>query len=402
LLAAAAAFAGTFTYTVEGQTTLMEAPAGFDNQTNGYLDQLEFNADLAAFEERDTIEDGLGPVYNAQSCAECHQNPVTGGSSQITELRAGHLSYGTFVPARGGSLINDRAIDARIQEFVERTENITALRVSTNVLGLGFVEAVPSQTLIDLANAQPGMTRTFAGIVTNLNIHGQALQVHVLEGAADGRIGRFGWKDQHGSLLSFSADAYLNEVGITSRLVPDENTYMNESVQDYDTVPDPEDTENDIDKFAAFMRATKVPPRDEVAAATPEAQTGSVIFNQLGCNACHTRRFTTSTPGTLINDDQFKVTYALGNKIIHPFSDFLLHDVGTGDGIVQGDAPGNKMRTVPLWGLRTHGRHMHDGLSMTVNDAIKRHGGEATTVINQYKLLTGDDRRKLLAFLDSL
>src|SRR5262249_9521413 len=95
-----------------------EAPTGFDNLTNGFTTQAQFDADRATFEERDEIADGLGPVYNAQSCAECHQNPVTGAISQITELRAGHFDGVNFINHPGGSLINDRAIDASIQERV--------------------------------------------------------------------------------------------------------------------------------------------------------------------------------------------------------------------------------------------------------------------------------------------
>src|SRR5262249_29108053 len=95
-----------------------EAPTGFDNLTNGFVTQAQFDADKTTFEERDDIAKGLGPVYNAQSCAECHQNPVTGAISQITELRAGHFDGVNFIDHPGGSLINDRAINAAIQERV--------------------------------------------------------------------------------------------------------------------------------------------------------------------------------------------------------------------------------------------------------------------------------------------
>src|SRR5947199_5017580 len=115
----ATAVLGSLTAAVEGQSGPTEAPAAFDNQTNGYLSQADFDAARAAFEERDGLPEGLGPVYNAQSCAECHQNPVTGASSQISELRAGHRdALGRFVDAPGGSLINDRAINADAQERV--------------------------------------------------------------------------------------------------------------------------------------------------------------------------------------------------------------------------------------------------------------------------------------------
>src|SRR5437868_15481379 len=118
--------------------TATEAPAGFDNLTNGFLTQATFNADLAVFEERDDIARGLGPVYNAQSCAECHQNPVTGGISQITELRAGHFDGVNFIDQAGGSLNNDRAINAAIQERIPGGNEVRTFRTSLNVLGDGF------------------------------------------------------------------------------------------------------------------------------------------------------------------------------------------------------------------------------------------------------------------------
>ena len=396
LALAASAYLGSFTLVVEGQGGATEAPAGFDNLTNGFVTQAEFDAAKATFEERDEIPDGLGPVYNAQSCAECHQNPVTGAISQITELRAGHRDgSGNFVDAPGGSLINDRAIDASIQERVPGAEDVRTFRSSLNVLGDGFVEAINSNTLVAIANAQPG---------TGLGIAGQVIQVPVSEAPGAVRVGRFGWKNQHASLLSFSADAYLNEIGITSRLQPTENTSMGRSVVAFDQVPDFEDTENDIDVFATFMRATRVPPRDTALAATADAQAGSNLFDAIGCNICHTRSITTSAVGTSINGGALIVGAALGNKIIHPFSDFLLHDIGTGDGIVQNGGQGtrNKVRTMPLWGVRTHSRHMHDGDTLTFTESILRHAGEATFVINRFRNLSATQRNQIVTFLQSL
>jgi CxxC motif-containing protein (DUF1111 family) len=395
----AAAYLGSFSLVVQGQAGATEAPAGFDNRTNGMVPQAEFDDVRAVFEERDDTVRGLGPVYNAQSCAECHQNPTTGGISQISELRAGHLdAAGNFVDAPGGSLINDRAVDASIQERVPGAENIRTFRASLNVLGDGFVEAINSNTLVAIANAQPGQSGG--------QIAGQIIQVPVLEAPGNNRVGRFGWKNQNSSLLSFSADAYLNEIGITNRILTQENTSMgrNVSVLPFDQVPGNEDPENDIDEFTTFMRASKVPPRDNALAGTADAQAGSNLFDAVGCNVCHTRSITTAAVGTVINGGDFTVPAALGNKIIHPFSDFLLHDIGTGDGIVQngGQSTRNKVRTVPLWGVRTQDRHMHDGASLTFTDAILRHAGEATGVINAFRGLNANQRNQIVTFLQSL
>jgi CxxC motif-containing protein (DUF1111 family) len=380
-----------------GSQSFTEAPAGYDGVTNGLADQATYDDDRKTYAEQETIADGLGPVYNAQSCGECHQNPVAGGASQVTVLRAGHLDQtGNFVEAPGGSLIHDRAIDPRAQESVPQRENIRTQRMSLSTLGDGYVEAIDDRTLVDIANRQARESRG--------QIMGQIIQVPLLEAPGLTRAGRFGWKNQHASLLSFSADAYLNEMGITSPFLPTENTSLGRSVAEFDKVADPEDDGEDIQKFARFMRGTKVPPRDQQLAGTPDAQMGSMLFNQIGCALCHTPSITTAPPGTPLNGGTFTVPDALGNKVIHPFGDFLLHDVGTGDGIVQNGGPetAKKLRTAPLWGLRTRTRLMHDGQSLTVQDAILRHAGEASFVINNFNRLAPPQRNQLLTFLRSL
>ena len=386
-----------------------EAPAGFDNLTNGLLTQATMDADRAVFEERDDIAKGLGPVYNAQSCAECHQNPVTGGISQITEFRAGHLDVnGNFVDAPGGSLLNDRAIDASIQERRPGTETVFTFRTSLNTLGDGFVEAISNTTLQNIANAQPGQSGG--------RIAGALTVVPVLEASGQTRFGRFGWKDQQASLLSFSSDAYLNEQGITNRFNLVENTSLGNSVAAFDHVPDTqpcasapsvncgEDGDEDINAFAAFMRSSKAPPRDTAVANSSDGVAGSQLFDAVGCSICHIRTITTAAAGTLINGGAFTVPAALGNKNFHPFGDFLMHNVGTGDGIVQnaGQASANYMRTAPLWGMRTRGRLMHDGETTNRNDSILRHAGEATFVINNYRNLSNTQKNQLITFLQSL
>ena len=293
-------------------------------------------------------------------------------------------------------LINDRAIDASIQERVPGAENVRTFRLSTNALGDGFVEAINSNTLVAIANSQPGQSGG--------RIAGQVIQVPVSEAPGAVRVGRFGWKNQHASLLSFSADAYLNEIGVTSRLQPTENTSLGSSVAAFDSVPDPEDADNDIDVFANFMRSTKAPPRDAALAGTADAVAGSNLFNSIGCSICHVPNITTAAVGTSINGGALIVPAALGNKIIHPYSDFLLHDVGSGDGIVQngGQSTANKLRTQPLWGVRTHSRRLHDGESLTFTDAILRHGGEATFVTNNFRALSGNQQNQIVTFLKSL
>src|SRR5713226_6088724 len=265
--------------------TLPEAPTGFDNKTNGLVDDASHLVDQGKFEETEAVSDGLGPLYNAQSCRECHQNPTSGGSSQVSELRVGHhgpdgkfqnpeipIARGTEI-IKGRSLVNDRAIcpntafpSTEIQERVPDSENIRTFRVSLNVLGDGFVEAVPDQTFIDLAKEQCKKNHK--------KICGQILYVPILEAPGQTGIGRFGWKDQHASLLSFSADAYLNEMGITNRLQPDEVTNLCNTASEPNDTPGP-DGLSDIDHFARFVRATEAPARDSQVAKTPKARQGA-------------------------------------------------------------------------------------------------------------------------------
>ena len=239
--------------------------------------------------------------------------------------------------------------------------------------------------------------------VSGGRIHGEAVEVPVLEAPGQTRVGRFGWKDQHSSLLSFIGDAYLNEMGVTNRLRPNDVTTIGKITNDPEDVPDNLGLA-DIDHFAQLIRGTKAPPRDVMVAASPASKAGEQWFEQIGCGTCHVSTIVTAPPGTVINGGTFTVPDALGNKIIHPFSDFLLHDLDTGDGIVQNppEDTANKLRTVPLWGLRMHSRHMHDLKSLTLEDAIERHGGEATHVRKRFLELTAAGKQALITFLNSL
>jgi CxxC motif-containing protein (DUF1111 family) len=415
-----------------------EAPAGFDDKSNGMVDETTHQADRVVFDEVEGVENGLGPLYNAQSCRECHQDPTSGGASQVTELRVGHrgpdgkfrnpeipIARGTEI-ITGRTLVNDRAIcpsgafpDTEIHERVPEVDKIRTTRISLSVLGDGFVEAVADQTLLDLAREQ---CRRSHG-----RICGQAIRVPILEAPGETGIGRFGWKDQHASLQSFSADAYLNEMGVTSRLIPDEVTKLCNTAPEPNSPPGP-DGLDDVDRFARFIRATKAPARDKVLAETLKAKRGSAVFDRIGCASCHVRTLTTATAGTKTNGGTYTVPEALAGKAFSPFGDFLLHNVGTGDGIVipveehygrramrmvQGAAmknfsmkslhdSQNKVRTPPLWGVRLRTRLMHDGAAVTLSDAIERHRGEAAAEQRRFKALSPAERQALLEFLRSL
>jgi CxxC motif-containing protein (DUF1111 family) len=369
-----------------------EAPTSMDTSTNGFSTQAQMDAARDVFEEVEFIANGLGPVYNAQSCRECHQNPVTGGTSQVTEFRNGHFDGTNFIDPPGGSLNNDRAIDPSIQERIQAGQEVRTFRISLGIMGDGFVEAIDSNTLAAIAAAQPSGQR------------GTLIQVPVSEAPGQIRAGRFGWKNQNSSLMSFAADAYVNEMGITSPLQPTENTSNGRSVAAFDTVTDPEDNGADIASFTLFMRSLKAPSVDAAQAATASAQRGSALFDALGCSVCHVRSINTATAGTVINGGQFTVPAALGDKTIHPFSDFLLHDVGTGDGIVQNGGQGtrNMVRTAPLWGMRTRDRLMHDGATVSRTDSILRHDNQAAGAATNFAFLSVASQTDVINFLNSL
>jgi len=426
------ALVGLFFAAAASQST--EAPTGFDNNTNGVTNDATHQADQTTFEEVEKLSDGLGPLYNAQSCRECHQNPVSGAASQVTELRVGHqgrdghflnpeipIAHGAEV-ITGRSLVNDRAIcpngafpNNEIQERVPDTETIRTLRLSLSLLGDGFVEAIADQTLVNLAEQQCKSSHK--------KICGQILRVPIVEAPGEMGVGRFGWKDQHASLLSFAADAYLNEMGITNRLQPDEVTKLCNTVSEPNDTPGP-DGLSDIDHFARFIRATKAPARDTAQASTALSRQGWALFEKIGCSTCHTETMTTAPAGSKINGGTFTIPAALGSVTFHPYGDFLMHDVGTGDGILQAipehygkkvfrlmsdymakqdfESSRNKIRTAPLWGVRLRPRLMHDGASVTFRDAISRHAGEARHVTAQFEKLKSEDQEAIIEFLKSL
>ncbi|MEK6287287.1 MAG: di-heme oxidoredictase family protein [Acidobacteriota bacterium] len=411
LFAAALVLPFTFTSTVEGQA----ATAALATQMDGRLPDTDlfnnfgtlgavvdecdnppvplrsFRDNKFIFEEREVVDDGLGPTYNDVACVACHQAPVTGHISQINEFRAGGTDgFGNFVAPPGGqTLIQDRAIDAEAQEHINTGLNLHEFRSTRTLLGDGFVEAINSNTLVATVNAQPAAQR------------GQLRTVVVLEAAPATRIGRFGHKSQHASLVSFSADAYLNEMGITSPLQPNENNILGQSAAPFDTVADPEDDGLDVEAFAAFQRALRVPGRGPINSTVTAGET---LFTSIGCAVCHTPQFTTSATGTVINGGAFTVPAALGNKIIRPFSDFALHNIGTSAGI-GGEAGVNDRfatTTIALWGVRTKNRFMMQGNTMTIFDSIQVHGGQGATSRNNFNGLSTTQKNQLIAFVLSL
>ena len=211
------------------------------------------------------------------------------------------------------------------------------------------------------------------------------------------RIGRFGWKGQHATLLSFSADAYRNEMGITNAIFPAEVAYgvtaermrACDPIGDPEDIPDPRTRRRGIDNFTSFMRLLGPVAREGSSELT---RGGEQLFAAIGCATCHRPALSTGPSSNPLFD----------RTPVPLFSDLLLHDVGTGDGIVQGPADADEIRTPALWGLRLRRPLLHDGSAATPEDAVRRHGGEAELARRGFVQLPDADRAALLAFLRSL
>jgi CxxC motif-containing protein (DUF1111 family) len=348
-----------------------------------------FRLGLEDFLEVEDADEGLGPLYNGRSCAECHATPAIGGTSTITEVRAGTLhADGTFQSPPGGSLIHLFSIpDHAIQAAVPEGANVVARRQPIPLFGDGLVESVPDEVLAALEDPE------------DQDGDGVSGRVHwvVDRDSGETRAGRFGWKAQQSSLFTFGAEAYRNEMGITSDLFLNEMCPAGdcEPLELIDAVADPEDGPDPstglrgIDNFANFMRLLGPPPR---GAENDRTRSGEELFEEVQCSACH-------VPTLQTGSSPFE---ALSNRTFSPFGDFLLHDVGTGDGIQDGDAGPTEIRTAPLWGVAARAPYLHDGSAATIEAAILRHRVEAEDSRTLFEALTTEEREALLAFLRSL
>jgi CxxC motif-containing protein (DUF1111 family) len=349
-----------------------------------------FQAGKLRFEQLETVESGLGPLFNSRTCGECHLVPAMGGGSERMVTRIGTMSNGHFDPLErlGGSLLQVRTISvfdgvehSFAVEVVPPEATLVTLRRSTPLFGLGLVDATPDATFVALAAEQAARGDGTAG------------RVHMVDNPAAGMqtVGKFGWKAQVATLFHFSGDALLNEMGITNPQFPQENCPSGNCAElQFNPRPGLNDIGTGVQALTDFQSWLAAPPR---GAITADAVAGEAVFNAIGCNACH---IPTLQTGSNSNPALDRVTY-------HPFSDFLLHDMGPlGDGIEQGAATGREIRTAPLWGLRVVVTFLHDARAKTIEEAIVAHDGQARASRDRFNALSATDRGKLLAFLKSL
>ena len=376
---------------VELQPRMGDAISGLDA---AYTARFEAGAQL--YNTSLIAEDGLGPIFNKQSCANCHNNPVGGHGSQtvirfgMEDKKEGFIELEEY----GGSLLQVSGIDLACAEELPPMANIVADRLTIGMLGYGLVEAIADADLLALESSGPGVS-------------GRANIVPLLEDPTTTRVGRFGWKSQLATILSFSGDAAREEMGLTNRLIPTENDpngILPPAISECDTVPDPEDGPDAegfhfIDRVSDFQRFLAAPPQ------TPRSgMRGEQLFNQVGCAQCHNASFTTANDPSL---EPF-----LRNKTIRPYSNFLLHNMGlASDFIAQAGAGQYEMRTPPLWGLRTRRPMWHDGrisegtFTDLITDAIAEHDAllsQGVASAQAYDALSAQDKTDVIAFLGSL
>ncbi len=352
-----------------------------------------FQLGLTAFNTPLPVGEGLGPIFNDVSCGNCHSGPAVGGASSFKVTRFGKAAAmgNPFDPLEnlGGSLLQLQAIDPSCNEIVPPEATVTAERLTPICFGAGLLEAVHDiDILANEMNPPPGVS-------------GQARMVQPIEGGPM-RAGRFGWKGGVATVLTFSADASLNEMGLTNVFFMQENTPNGPvgAPDPCDTVADPEDVPDSfgvtrVERFTDFQRLLAAPPQ------TPRSgMLGETVFEAVGCAACHLSTPFVTGPAA---EPQ------LEGVAIKPYGDFLLHDMGAmGDQIVDGAADETHMMTRAIWGIAQRGSMLHDGRStggtfeQNMADAIMNHDGEAAASAAAFAALPQAEQDQLFAFLRSL
>jgi CxxC motif-containing protein (DUF1111 family) len=394
--------------------------AGLNPQELSFFDSAK-----DAFMEVDGVAEGLGPRFNLDSCAGCHAQPAVGGSSPTLNpqvaaaTRAGANNVlPPFItlngPVREARFRSDGGVHdlftiagrsdapgckiAQPNFKTELSRDNVVFRIPTPVFGAGLIEATPDENLIADAAAVDSRRK-------QLNISGSFNHQRKTEDAFqnngnDGTISRFGWKAQNKSLAIFSGEAYNVEQGVTNELFPSER--QGDPSCQYTTHPE-DHTDigstslavlSDVVLFAKFMGLLAAPIPAQPTASTTA---GQQAFVKAGCDVCHIPQHTTG-PSSFA---------ALNYVTYFPYSDFQIHDMGTGlaDGISQGEASGSQFRTAPLWGLGQRIFLLHDGRTTDVLDAILAHGSlqsEASGSVSAFNSLTAVERQNLLNFLRSL
>jgi len=420
----------------------VDPPPPARQSAGGYIDgltpnQIEFfNAGKEEFEEVESVEEGLGPTLNLDSCGGCHSQPATGGSSPKVNPQVAFAGANNTVPSfitASGPVREARFVrnpdgtpDGGVHALFtiigqtgtdgctlsqpdfdrELRRNNVIFRIPTPLFGAGLIEQIPDSTIIanQAANATQKRALGIRGRA-NFSVSGRTISGQANNNGNDGTVARFGWKAQNKSLLLFSGEAYNVEMGITSELFQTERDET-PSCQ-YAKVPNSvTDTEADtlleaisaIEKFAFFQRFLAPPTQSpDTPGGSHSIGRGRTLFTSIGCALCHTPMMRTGD----------STVEALNKRLVNLYSDLLVHDMGEGlaDGVSQGQAGPREFRSAPLWGLGQRIFFLHDGRTKNLVEAIQEHAStrsEANGVIRNYNSLRESQQQDILNFLRSL
>lgn len=345
-------------------------------------------------------KDGLGPVFVQTSCSNCHLGNGKGHLSTIVKRFAkinGLLV--DYLINKGGPQLQPHSISGYSAENIPTEATVITKRLPPVVMGLGYIAALHDQAIlanVDSNDANGDGIYGRPNYVTPTSFF-TAQDIHLENNGK--YIGRFGKKAEKITILDQVVFALKQDIGITSDF--DVEDLYNAEVGNHtgDNVADPEVSSGFVNSIVFYMRTLKAPQRRNANA--PDVLEGEKLFSQMGCVSCHVPTFTTS---------QSDIS-ALSNQIFHPYSDFLLHDMGSGldDGYPEGSANSNEWRTPPLWGIGlakdSQGGQkflLHDGRAATFEDAISFHGGEAASRRAAFFNLSEQQKQQVIKFLESL
>ncbi|MGH7607896.1 MAG: di-heme oxidoredictase family protein [Gemmatimonadales bacterium] len=351
-------------------------------------ERQRFERGRVLFDSVFTPATGLGPLFNAVACGECHEDPVAGGTGDEVESHAAVFNPEAVgrpcdeLVLQGGPVFQHEvtpllrtalAIDS---EPIPAAATVIASRTSPDIFGFGLLDAVPDSAILALADPDD---RNGDGISGRPNRF------------FDGRLGRFGRKALVPSLRDFNDGAFVIEQGVTNPAVPDEGTVGGQPFPaGTDPAPDPELPQDVIDLVDTFVRLLAPPAPLK---ASREARRGRDVFGEIGCTACH-------VPSLPIGDYPIR---SLRGRRVAAYTDLLLHDMGPAlADICFANATPAEFRTEPLMGVRLVGRLLHDGRAATLEQAIDLHGGEGAAARDRFRALPAADRAALVAFLETL
>jgi CxxC motif-containing protein (DUF1111 family) len=345
-------------------------------------------------------EDGLGPIFVSNACESCHIGDGK-GHPLTTLTRFGKYSGGVWDPMveEGGPQLQSRAIAGYPPETIPGDATGVTRLMPPAVTGLGYLAAVPDAVILELADPDDSDDDGISGVPNYIQPSEYFIPSpsHI---PSNGKyIGRFGKKAGAIDLLQQIVTAYKQDMGVTSDFDTQDIFNVRAGQTTGDFVDDPEVSAAIVNNVVFYVRTLKVPPRRDENDIDVIA--GENLFNQINCSSCHSPSLVTG----------FSDVTALSNKTIHPYTDLLLHDMGSelDDGYTEGTALTSEWRTAPLWGIGlaedSQGGspfYLHDGRASTLKAAIGFHGGEASNSRDEFNNLSTNEKDQVIIFLKSL